>query len=162
MTPENQNQSKNKTSIQVKQQQKWIGFAAAGLLLSVLLFTVLNSSEEAQALSTTTAGKDGSLVIDSDTTVNTYTSVIQDILVGDSSIKVLSISNLSHISYGDLVMVIQMQGASISTAPNKDWGSVTSLNDAGNYEYTYVRRVDSIGNILTVCPPLTKNYTSSV
>jgi hypothetical protein len=64
--------------------------------------------------------------------------------------KVLAISttaakldNASDLAYGNTVLLIQMKGATISTAANSTFGDINSLNDAGNYE---VATICSVSN----------------
>ena len=64
--------------------------------------------------------------------------------------KVLAISttaakldNVSGLGYGNTVLLIQMKGATISTATNSTFGNINSLNDAGNYE---VATICSVSN----------------
>ncbi|MEO0895759.1 MAG: T9SS type A sorting domain-containing protein [Bacteroidota bacterium] len=134
-----------------------IAFATFALLFMFLQETAVETQS-----SLSFAGKDGTLHVSSDTIINHYTDVVADVSSGDSTIFVRSVRTLNGIGYGDLVMVIQMQGASINTTvTSRQWGAVTSLNNAGNYEYAYVRKADSTDNSLTFCPPLTKDYTAS-
>jgi hypothetical protein len=61
-------------------------------------------------------------------TVNSYHRVL-----GVSSIAA-KLDNVSGLSYGNTVLLIQMKGAGINTANNSSFGDTTSLNYAGNYE----------------------------
>jgi hypothetical protein len=107
-------------------------------------------------------GKDGSLTVTSDTVLNSYTKVVADVSSGDTSIQVMSVNQLIGIDAGDLIMIIQMQGASMNSSTNdEDWGEVTSLNNAGNYELAYVSAIDSFNNVLYVCTPLSQDYSES-
>src|SRR5690606_20182866 len=45
---------------------------------------------------------------------------------------------------GDTVLIIQMQGASASFSASNNFGSLTSLNNAGNFEFNYIKQI--IGN----------------
>jgi len=62
--------------------------------------------------------------------VNTYHSVTE-IFPSKAGVRVDNTSGLSH---GDLVVLIQMKGASIVTTNTSSFGDTTSLNNAGNYE----------------------------
>lgn len=53
------------------------------------------------------------------------------------------LDNVSGLSYGNTVLLIQMKGAVINTANNSSFGDTTSLNDAGNYE---VATICSVSN----------------
>jgi hypothetical protein len=51
----------------------------------------------------------------------------------------LTLDNLTGIAVNDRVMIIQMKGAAVNTTVNSSgFGSVSSLNDAGNYELATV------------------------
>ncbi|TYZ13561.1 T9SS type A sorting domain-containing protein [Hymenobacter lutimineralis] len=66
----------------------------------------------------------------------------------------------ANLGAGDLIMIIQMQGASINTtAASKDFGQVTSYGNAGNYEFREVRSV--VGNTINLACALTNSYTAA-
>jgi gliding motility-associated-like protein len=122
--------------------------------------------------------------------LNTYTHMTANANVGATSISVsnnaLSGAMFSgNLAQGDLILIIQMQGATvdINTWPTVGWndgnytvqqsffdngnvfdetefGQVTNYNNAGNYEYAEVRGISGTGTILLNCP-LTKAYTAS-
>jgi hypothetical protein len=51
----------------------------------------------------------------------------------------LKLDNVSGIAANDRVMIIQMKGATVNTTVNSNsFGSITSLNGAGNYEFATV------------------------
>lgn len=63
---------------------------------------------------------------------------------------------------GDLLLIIQMAGASMVTMDGPGYGAITALNSAGLYEYVTVNRVQ--GRVVTVNPPcggLLNDYLSS-
>ena len=62
--------------------------------------------------------------------INSYHSVIE-IFPSKAGVRVDNTSGLTH---GDLVVLIQMKGASIVTTNTSSFGDTTSLNNAGNYE----------------------------
>jgi len=62
--------------------------------------------------------------------VNTYYNV----LGVDATKNAVKLDNVSGLAYGTTVLLIQMKGATISTTNNSTFGTITSLNDAGNYE----------------------------
>lgn len=55
----------------------------------------------------------------------------------------LKLDNVSGLATNDRVMIIQMKGASVNTTNTNSFGSITSLNDAGNYELATVCAVRS-------------------
>jgi Secretion system C-terminal sorting domain len=50
----------------------------------------------------------------------------------------LDVSSTTGISLFDYVMIIQMKGAVVNTSNNSSFGTVTSYNDAGNYEINVI------------------------
>jgi hypothetical protein len=55
----------------------------------------------------------------------------------------LRLDNVSGIATNDRVMIIQMKGATVNTSNTSSFGSVSSLNQAGNYELATVCSVRS-------------------
>jgi len=70
---------------------------------------------------------------------NNYYSV----LGVDATKNAVKLDNVSGLAYGNTVLLIQMKGATISTTNNSTFGTVTSLNDAGDYE---IATICSISN----------------
>lgn len=123
--------------------------------------------------------------------VNTYTYLTANANIGATSLTVDD-NNMSGAFFttaldaGDLLLIIQMQGASmdVNTNPigwgsdytaqnswsgfggsNPDWdpseyGQVLNYNNAGNFEYVEVAAVTG-GNTIELNCALTKNYTAS-
>jgi large repetitive protein len=97
--------------------------------------------------------------------VNTRTYLTNNVNSGTTTLTVAN-SNLNgsvfsgNLASGDLIMIIQMQGASINTSNNSSYGSVTNLNSSGLYE---IRCVASVPNSTTinVSVPLTNSYSAS-
>lgn len=111
---------------------------------------------------TAQTGKDGAgAIMTADSVVNAYSRVIANVAAGDTFVTVLSLSEFDNLEYGDLVMLIQMQGASISTGSDKSWGAVSSLNSAGLYEFAYVKWVDQYRNQVYFCSGVANNYTAT-
>ncbi|MDX1954276.1 MAG: hypothetical protein SFU20_02015, partial [Chitinophagaceae bacterium] len=63
------------------------------------------------------------------------------------------------LSNGDLVLIIQMQGADITTTNNSSYGTILNYNNTGNYELKTVYNVS--GNTIYFCDGLTRSYTQS-
>lgn len=90
-----------------------------------------------------------------DTVLNEYAVLASDATAGSTTITVTNavdldspIPEIGPLSSGDLLMIIQMQGATIDTSNSVDYGSVTALNGAGLYEVVYVSSV--AGNDITI------------
>ncbi|MCB0396547.1 MAG: gliding motility-associated C-terminal domain-containing protein [Flavobacteriales bacterium] len=113
-------------------------------------------------------GKDGTRSVTTpNTIVNEFTALTADASTGDLIINVLN-SGLNAngrfnapLAAGDLVMIIQMQGATIDGSPNDStWGRILSYNNCGNYEFKEVLDVPSSTTIEFSCP-LAHDYTAS-
>jgi gliding motility-associated-like protein len=127
-------------------------------------------------------GKNGSLTISAaNTVVNAYTPLSADAAAGTTSITVTNNSLNTHFSSnlaaGDLIMIIQMQGASILGVPSNTippnppfpaigvptdstWGTVTNYNNCGNWEFAEVKSVAGTATITVNCP-LKYSYSQS-
>lgn len=112
-------------------------------------------------------GKQGPANISAaNTIVNEYTTLIADAVPGDLQLLVaasgLNANNRfpNALQPGDLLLIIQIQGASISGSDNPAFGQITSYNNCGNYEYAEVRSVSGPTTINLLCG-LQKGYTAS-
>ena len=104
-----------------------------------------------------------------DQIVNFYAAVTNSPAKGSTQITVSNIADLGSLAVGDLLMVVQMQGADINTAePNQstqtglDYGTVTDLHNAGLFEFVHVAAVQ--GATITVessCGGLKNSYTAA-
>ncbi len=109
-------------------------------------------------------------------TVNEYTAVTANIAAGATTVNVTA-STLNangrfpaNLAAGDLIMIIQMQGATIdgavqagnppSTPPDSTWGRITNYNDCGKWEFAEVIAVPNATSITVQCP-LVNSYTSA-
>jgi PKD repeat protein len=109
-------------------------------------------------------GKDGPRSVSAaNTIINDYTTLTADVSSGSTSIQVAS-ANLSAnftapLTAGDLIFIIQMQGASILLNNDSTYGTITNYNNTGNYEFQEV--VSISGNTINVLCGLEHSYTSS-
>lgn len=121
-------------------------------------------------------GKEGTVTINTaNRIVNEYTTLTADANPGDASISVTASSLNANsrfsgpLAAGDLIMIIQMQGATILGQPDAGtpaisnpndatWGAVTNYNNCGNYEYAQVSSVPNSTTINIDCG-LTKDYS---
>jgi gliding motility-associated-like protein len=113
-------------------------------------------------------GKDGAVTISATSTVNAYTSLSTNITANETT---LAVQSASAFAAGDLIYIIQMQGASVncyinifgnvnSPEPyNSSFGEVTAYNNAGNNEYAQIASIT--GSIITVDCELKNNYTAA-
>jgi hypothetical protein len=65
----------------------------------------------------------------------------------------------SALSAGDLVMIIQVQGADITTTDDPNYGNITAYNGVGSYELRTVLSIST--NTITFCTALSNTYTVS-
>ncbi len=63
-------------------------------------------------------------------------------------------------SVGDKVMIIQMKGTSINTSNTSAYGTISSLNNAGNFEFNQVQNVPG-GSIITLTSNPSTAFTTS-
>ena len=139
-------------------------------------------------------GKDGNYTVSTaNAVVNSYTALNANATIGQSSITVLSNAMqggffASNLAPGDLILIIQMQGANLNvdTYPANEyvtsgglywgpfttpvghlndwnqniplWGEILNYNNAGKYELAEVKSVASTNTINLMCP-LVNNYT---
>lgn len=109
--------------------------------------------------------------------VNEYTALTANAAAGATTITVansaLNANNRfgvgNNLAAGDLIMIIQMQGATINGSPDpgnanlgvpadSTWGAVLNYNDCGNWEFAEVNAVPNATSITLSCP-LTYSYT---
>lgn len=123
-------------------------------------------------------GKDGNAnVVTANRIVNEYTFLTANAASGNTSINVsgsgLNVNNRfsGNLAAGDLIMIIQMQGATIlgeadtahplySNPDNATWGTITNYNNCGNHELCQVAAVPD-GTTITIDCGLLNDYTVS-
>ena len=87
--------------------------------------------------------------------VNSYYPVIE-IIPAKSCIRVSSTAGLG---VNDPILLIQMKGATITTTNNSSFGTVTALNEAGNYETGTICAI--IGDSVFLFHQLINSYNTS-
>ena len=87
--------------------------------------------------------------------VNSYYKVIE-VVIPKSCVRV---GNAAGLGLNDQVLIIQMKGASISTANSAAFGSVSNLQNAGNYEIGTVCSIR--GDSVFLFKQLAQSYTVS-
>lgn len=106
-------------------------------------------------------GKDGAFTASAaNTVINSYTTLSAGVTAGATTITV---GSTAGITAGDVLMLHQAQGATISTANANTYGAVTALGNAGRYEYVSVASVSGTTITLgTACDttPLRFAYNS--
>ncbi len=96
-----------------------------------------------------TPGKDGDLTVSTAIVANQYAALSASAVATNNSVTVISLAvNLPSLQPGDLIMIYQAQGATISTVDTAAYGAVTALNNAGRWEYQTVGSV--VGNTINL------------
>ena len=112
------------------------------------------------------AGADGAYTVTAaKTVVNGYSALVGAVAAGATSINVYDVTEFADtaagtaLKPGDLVMLIQMAGASIDTSEGADYGRLTSLGSAGRYELVGVNSVS--GNTIGLACALKNSYNGA-
>ena len=97
--------------------------------------------------------------------VNTYAFLTANATAGTSTLTVNNNAMTGGafggaLAAGDLILIIQMQGATIDTRDSSIYGAITNYNNCGLYEYRCVTSTSG-SNSITVSVPLTNNYTAT-
>jgi hypothetical protein len=79
--------------------------------------------------------------------INSYVAVSA---VNSNSVTVTSSAGFAA---GNRVLLIQMKGASINTSNSSSYGSITSLNNAGNFEFYIISSVPNATRIVLATTP---------
>lgn len=114
-------------------------------------------------------GEDNALVVSAANTVlNEYAAVAIDAAAGGTSIEVTSAADLDSATFGtlgagDLLLIMQMQGALIDTTDDEaSYGAVTDLGSAGLYEMVSVSEVNgNVIGITSACGGLVNSYSAN-
>jgi PKD repeat protein len=124
----------------------------------LISLSVLTFSASAQK------GKNGAFTTSISSSLNDYTALTADAVAGTNTLTVanttLSTNFASPLAAGDLLFIIQVQGATISTANDTTYGGIISYNNCGNFEFVEVASVLS-ANIITTSCDLEHNYSAS-
>ena len=103
------------------------------------------------------AGKNGNVTLSATTIANEYTALTADATAGSPTLTVasntLNANNrfAAALAPGDLVMVIQMQGATIDATDAASYGTVTAYNNAGRNEVAEVQSISGTTGITLAC-----------
>lgn len=84
--------------------------------------------------------------------INIYTQV------NTISAQTLQVSNSAGFTAGSEVLIMQMKGVSVNPSNSINYGTITSYNDAGNYEFALVASVS--GNNIVLNAPLSRTYNT--
>ena len=92
---------------------------------------------------------------DPPTVVNKYTEV----LAYDICANAITVADATFYNAGDTVLMIQMKGATIDLTNTASFGNITSIGNAGNYEYARIASIS--GTTVTLISNLTRTYNVS-
>ncbi|MEL6851900.1 MAG: PKD domain-containing protein [Bacteroidota bacterium] len=161
MSQKNAPNGKTRQTVAPKTRLKWAGRIAMGLVLSSLF--LINTQDGNPGKSIKLEGKDGELSLSAvDTVLNQYTALTVDASSGDVSLTVNDVNELDNgaaLGVDDLILIMQMQGASISTDNDSSFGAISAYNNAGHYEFAYVSGTS--GNQITLSCGLEFDYTAT-
>lgn len=68
----------------------------------------------------------------------------------------VAVESVSGLSAGDLILIIQMKGATVTTPPTDDFGTVVDMGSCGHYEFARIEYISS--NVLTLRYTLFNTY----
>ena len=88
--------------------------------------------------------------------INTYSNV--SAISGDT----ITVVSSSAFSVGDKLLIIQMQGATINETNTSNFGDITNMNGAGNYEFNTICEIPSSTEIIVNEIQQTYNPTGMV
>ncbi|MEY4877142.1 MAG: hypothetical protein RL708_2291 [Bacteroidota bacterium] len=118
-------------------------------LLSILCLFIFEINSFSQGIGN---GSDGSPNISG--IVNSYSSIIN--ISSNSCQSILTVNTNSGFSVGNLVMIIQMQGAAIDTTNTSNYGIIQNDSSSGLFEYSKI--ISVLGNVITLSSILTNSY----
>lgn len=87
---------------------------------------------------------------------NIYTNITAPNTLTSNNTDEFEIDDATGFNVGDKVLIIQVQGAEISTTDNSSYGNITNITNAGNYEFAYICQIS--GTMITLTSPLLNNY----
>ncbi|MDY7229133.1 Ig-like domain-containing protein [Hyalangium rubrum] len=95
--------------------------------------------------------------------LNRYAVLAANAAAGSTRLELTNIQDLDHPTFGplgigDLVLIIQMQGASIDTSDSAAYGAITNLHGAGFHEFAVVRGVEN-NTVTLACNGLEHSYS---
>ncbi|HRH65737.1 MAG TPA: T9SS type A sorting domain-containing protein [Bacteroidia bacterium] len=155
-----------RTRQKISSKTRIIVFCSTGLLLATgIFFLIANLGHQEKAMAA--LGMHGVKTVSSSGVIlNEYTALTSNASAGTTTINVSS-STLNangrfsgNLAAGELLMIIQMQGASISTTDASTYGSVSSYNNSGNFEFVEVQSILS-ATAIRLASGLARSYSIS-
>lgn len=98
---------------------------------------------------------DGAYTVNAVEQLNQWASLAVNAALGGSTLQVTNIAQLDSAAFGelapgDLLLVAQQQGATVSALDTAQFGEVTNLNGAGLQEFIEVVGLDRPSHTITV------------
>jgi uncharacterized repeat protein (TIGR01451 family) len=158
---------------QLNMNYKYLLYVSRVFLLALAFLQFAPFEAQAQQINEPNlAGDDGDFTVTgANTVLNNYTVLTADVASGATTIRadadLLNSSNFGNLAVGDLLLIIQMQDATINTSDTISYGNVTALNSAGRYEFVTVAAITNgrsrIDINTTNCPTagLRNSYTTA-
>ncbi len=84
--------------------------------------------------------------------INTYTPVVAI----NPCFNIITVEDAGTFNIGDTVLIMQMKGAVIDSSNTASFGNITNYQNAGNYEFNYVK--SKSGNNIELKNNLTRQY----
>lgn len=81
------------------------------------------------------------------------------VAVSAVTVNSATVTAIGPFQVGDKVLIIQMKGATITATNTMAFGTITSLGNAGNFEFATISSIN--GNTVTFSTNLCKSYTQS-
>lgn len=107
--------------------------------------------------------QDGDLVVSApNTVVNRYAALKTDAAAGTMAITVEDVADLMPLDPGDMLLIVQMQGAEMDVSDGDSFGTVIDANGAGRHEFVHVASIS--GDTITLedsCSGLQSSYTAA-
>lgn len=110
-------------------------------------------------------GSDGAVTVTApDTVLNRYAALKLDAKAGAQQLTVDKLADLAPVAAGDVLLVLQAQGAVIDGSDTASFGSITDYGSAGRYEFVTVASVDATSGTIFIdggCGGLRFDYTAA-
>ncbi len=124
-------------------QRKWAGLFT-GWLCGAALCSGCSPTEPIATQQAAVIGASGDHAITGQEVVNQYTVLAANAAAGGKTLTVQSLSALPGLQAGDVLFIIQMQGADIDRLSDSPrYGEVMDIRTAGHYEFLTVTGVDA-------------------
>jgi len=143
---------------------------ALPLLVAACVGNSPTNLEQAAPSTWALAGSNGALTVTATQTLNQYAVLATNAVVGTNTVTVTNLNDLTSpagaLAVGDLLLLIQVQGAEIDPINSANYGRVLRVNGAGLYEFVMVTGVGggATGQDITVdhsCGGLQNSYLAA-